>query len=230
MIVVVRPGKGRKWAVARYGEWMVYTLPARVTKRVRRQIETDALLAGCRYFVPSPSAEFLAQGPLTRLSAEEYGLLRLPDAAVAAAGRLRLPPAQCPAQVLVTTVNRCCERTVVTLADRCRDITLVTPDTLRAHLLAGRLLREQGLPLRIRPQADLMARGVICSLGDRSTLHGGRSAAGRIYVAPGLFTVDYHAPFVCETEDTTLAGMLYDATRADWLRSLAVTKILPLDK
>ena len=230
MIVVVRNGFGRKWTVDRYGEWMVYTLPARVTKRTRRLIETDALLAGCRYYLPSDCAYFFQESPLAKLSAEEYRLLRLPDAAVAAVGRLHLPPAQCPAQVLAPMVNLCCEKTVMALSEHCRDVTLVTPDQLRAHALAGRLLREYGLPLRITHKADLLARGVICSLGERSSLKGGRWAPGRIYLAQDLYEVDYRPPFAYEGSATELAGMLYDATRADWLRSLAVTKILPLDK
>lgn len=230
MIAVVRAGNGRRWTGDRYGDWMVYTLPVRVTRRAQRLIETDALLAGCRYYVPSDCAHFLSESPLTKLSAEEYRLLRLPDAAVAAVRRLRLPPAQCPAQVLAGTVNLCCEKTVIALSEHCRDVTLVTPDRMRAHLLAGRLLREYGLPLRISHKADLLARGVICSLGDRSTLKGGRWAPSRIYVAQDLYEVDYRPPFGYDGDVTRLAGMLYDATRADWLRSLAITKILPLDK
>ncbi len=230
MIAVVRAGDGRKWTGDRYGEWMVYTLPARTTKRAKRMIETDAMLAGCRYYVPSNCAHFLSNSPLARLSAEEYCLLRLPDAAVAAVGRLHLPPAQCPAQILAQTINYCCEKTVIALSEHCRDISLITPDQLRARLLADRLLREYGVPLRIAHKADLSARGIICSLGDRSTLKGGRWAPGRIYVAQDLFRVDYQPPFSYSGDTTCLAGMLYDATRADWLRSLAITKILPLDK
>lgn len=230
MIAVVRSGNERRWRGDRYGDWMVYTLPVRVTKRVCRMIETDALLAGCRYYVPSTCAEFLRNSPLARLSAEEYRLLRLPDAAVTAAKRLGLPPAQCTAQVLAGTVNLCCEKTVVALSEHCRDMALVTPDTMRGHLLAGRLLREYGLPLRVCHRVNWLARGVICSLGDRSTLKEGRMSAGRIFVAQDLYEVDYRPPFGFEGHATELAGMIYDATRADWLRSLAVTKILPLDK
>lgn len=230
MIAVVRAGDGRKWTGDRYGEWMVYTLPARITKRTKRMIEIDALLAGCRHYVPSNCARFLGDGPLTKLSDEEYRLLRLPDAAVAAVGRLNLPPAQCPAQILAQTINHCCEKTVIALAEHCRDISLVTPDQLRARLLADRMLREYGLPLRITHKADLWGRGVICSLGDRSTLKGARWAPSRIYVARDLYRVEYQPPFTYSGDATRLAGMLYDATRADWLRSLAITKILPLDK
>jgi hypothetical protein len=109
-------------------------------------------------------------------------------------------------------------------------VTLVTTDVLRAKRLAGQMLRQYGLPLRLSEHPDLLARGVICSLGDRHTLKGGRAGEGRIYVAQDLYEVDFVPPFSCEIFPTTMAGMLYAATRADWLRTLAVTRILPLDK
>lgn len=190
----------------------------------------DALLAGCRYYLPTPEGQFLSESPLSALSAEEYRLLRLPDAAVMAAERLQLPPARCPAQVITPIVNYCCEKTVVALSGCCRDVTLVTPDRERAGLLLSQMLRRYGLPLRYADVPNLLARGVICSLGQRESLAGGRAGEGRIYVAQDLFEVDFVPPFATELPAVELAGALYAATRADWLRTLAVTRILPLDK
>lgn len=230
MIAVVCQGQERRWSVQQYEQWLVYTLPRRVTKKARRLIEADALLAGCRYYLPCIESSFLSNSPLSPLNAEEYRLLRLPDAAVAAARRLRLPPARCPAQVIAPTVNFCCEKTIAALAGCCRDVTLVTSDLPRAQLLARQMLRQYGLPLRLEEKPNLLARGVICSLGLRESLQGGRAGEARIYVAQDLYEVDYTPPFVSAYTSTALAGMLYAATRADWLRSLAVTRILPLDK
>lgn len=230
MIAVVCQGQERKWFCRQYGEWMVYTLPRRVTQKARRLIEADALLAGCRYYLPSVESGFLSDSPLSPLDDEEYRLLRLPDAAVAAAQRLHLPPARCPAQVITPTVNYCCEKTVVALSGCCRDVTLVTPDRDRAQLLASQLLRQCGLPLRLAKEADMLARGVICSLEDSKNLRGGRAGEGRIYVAQDLFAVDFTPPFATNHSPIELVGALYAATRADWLRSLAITRILPLDK
>ncbi len=230
MIAVVCQGQERKWSCRQYGEWMVYTLPRRVTKKAKRSIEADALLAGSRYYLPTPESAFLSNSPLTPLDTEEYRLLRLPDAAVAAAHRLHLPPARCPAQVIAPTVNYCCEKTLMALSDCCRDVTLVTGDRERAQLLASRLLHGCGLPLRLAEVPDLLARGVICSLENSKSLRGGRSGEGRIYVAQDLFEVDFTPPFATKRPPIELAAALYAATRADWLRSLAVTRILPLDK
>ncbi len=230
MIAVVCQGQERKWSCRQYGEWMVYTLPRRVTQKAKRSVEADALLAGCRYYLPTPESNFLSDSPLSPLDTEEYRLLRLPDAAVAAAHRLRLPPARCPAQVIAPTVNYCCEKTLVALSGCCRDVTLITPDRDRAQMLASQLLRGCGLPLRLTDCPDLLARGVICSLEDRKSLRGGRAGEGRIYVAQDLYEVDFTPPFAIKRPPIELAAALYAATRADWLRSLAVTRILPLDK
>lgn len=230
MIAVVCQGQERKWSCRQYGEWMVYTLPRRVTQKAKRSIQADGLLAGCRYYLPTPESAFLADSPLSPLDAEEYRLLRLPDAAVAAARRLHLPPARCPAQVIAPTVNHCCQKTLIALAGCCRDVTLVTDDRQRAQMLASQLLRRCGLPLRLADRPDLLARGVICSLADKKSLRGGLAGEGRIYVAQDLFEVDFTPPFVSKRPPIELAGALYAATRADWLRSLVVTRILPLDK
>ncbi len=230
MIAVVCQGQERRWTCSQYGEWMVYTLPRRVTRKVKRSIEADALLAGCRYYLPTPESDFLSDGPLSPLDTEEYRLLRLPDAAVVAAHRLRLLPARCPAQVIAPTVNYCCEKTLVALSGCCRDVTLVTDDRERARMLSSRLLRGCGLPLRLAQTPDLLARGVICSLGDKQSLRGGRAGEGRIYVAQDLFEIDFTPPFATKRPPIELAAALYAATRADWLRDLAVTRILPLDK
>lgn len=230
MIAVAVSGRERRWQVQQYGEWLVYTLPRRITKKVKRSMVNDAMLAGCRYYAPSVQGRLWSESPLQKLCDEEYRLLRLPDAAVAAANRLELSPARCPAQVIAPTVNFCCEKTVIALSGCCRDVTLVSSDVLRAKRLAGLMLRQYGLPLRLAEKPDLLARGVICSLGRRDSLIGGRAGEGRIYVAQDLYEVDYTPPFACEFSPTAMAGMLYDATRADWLRRLAVTRILPLDK
>ena len=100
MIAVAVSGRERRWQVQQYGEWLVYTLPRRVTKKAKRSLVYDALLAGCRYYAPSGQGRFWGDSPLQQLSDEEYRHLRLPDPAVAAAKRLELPPARCPAQDL----------------------------------------------------------------------------------------------------------------------------------
>lgn len=230
MIAVAVSGRERRWQVQQYGEWLVYAMPRRVTKKAKRSMVNDALLAGCRYYAPSGQGRFFGESPLQKLNDEEYRLLRLPDAAVAAAKRLALPPARCPAQVIAPTVNFCCEKTVIALSGYCRDVTLVSSDVLRAKRLAGLMLRQYGLPLRLDERPSLHAAGVICSLQRSDSLIGGRAGEGRIYIAPDLYEVDFMPPFSCEMSPTTMAGMLYAATRADWLRRLAVTRILPLDK
>ena len=230
MIAVAVSGRERRWQVQQYGEWLVYTLPRRVTKKAKRSMVNDALLAGCRYYAPSGQGRFWGDSPLQQLSDEEYRLLRLPDAAVAAAKRLELPPARCPAQVIAPIVNFCCEKTVIALSGCCRDVTLVSSDLLRAKRLAGLMLRQYGLPLRLTERPNLLAGGVICSLERHDSLIGGRAGEGRIYVAQDLYEVDFIPSFACEISPTAMAGMLYAATRADWLRRLAVTRILPLDK
>lgn len=230
MIAVAVSGRERRWQVQQYGEWLVYAMPRRVTKKAKRSMVNDALLAGCRYYAPSGQGRFFRESPLQKLDDEEYRLLRLPDAAVAAAKRLALPPARCPAQVIAPTVNFCCEKTVIALSGCCRDVTLVSSDVLRAKRLAGLMLRQYGLPLRLDERPSLHAAGVICSLQRSDSLIGGRAGEGRIYIAPDLYEVDFMPPFSCEMSPTTMAGMLYAATRADWLRRLAVTRILPLDK
>ncbi len=227
MIATIAEEKTRRWSVTQQGDWLIYNLPNRLTKRARLQMIDDALFSGCRFY----AGEGIFEGsPLIRLDAEEYRLLRLPDAAVKAVQGLCLAPAQCSAQIVANKVTLACEKTVKALADYCRDVTLVTADYLRAKYLQSRLMQECGLPLRIAEAPDVWARGIICTTGRASALLGVKPGQGRAVMAQDLFEVDYPCPATLPLTPTEAAGVLYAATRQAWLKNLAITRLLPLDK
>ncbi len=226
MVAIVEKGTDKKLGIRQYDKLMVYDLPRRVSDRVRRKVVTDAVLAGCRYYIPTAQADFLRSSPLVELNAEEYLLARLPSACTYAADMLNLPPAKLHSYVFVSQINHCCEQTVLALAAKSTEITLVTGDTLRAHALTTRLYREIGLPVKVSLHLPPGAKGVLCAVGDSSLLPENKRFNGRVQVATDLFEVDFAPPCTLSVSGTILAGMLYSVTRARWLTELPIKRLL----